>query len=386
MLLPHEALATSFHPPTFTYDFIMIVTEIANDFIKRLYKGLAKPATIIYRLLIFAMLIWFLTKYMMNTASNILGLFGQFILIYLTYEFALKSDVFFTWFYYPIVDALYDLSGYIMMTSANMTPKTSDFLYDGFVESDKVLKHLALAHFKIASSKASKINWIIFGGMEAAGTALAAFVLFIATWGLKIYFAIIFSIAIVSYHVLLAAFPFVIILAAYPQTRHIFWSTLRGFFRFAITPVFAAVALGVTLFVFENLHQEALNILATNNNLDADNQQDLTADFFLHSFISVFFSFVLLAKASDFAFIVTQGGGQPFGDFFSRVMSTAAGVTIAKIPVVGQAATAVGKGVKNAAQLGGKHGIQFAANQLSRSNTTPVVPPTTFGTYGSFKY
>lgn len=319
-----------------SYNFFMNVSMIANQFIIRLYEGLAEAAYVVYALMLSAMMIYFLYRYLTNTASNILAMFGQVLLVLVTYQFAFKSEIFLNWIYYPVIQSIYNMSGYILLVAANLPTNAPDHLYAGFLKVDIVLEDLLLAYMKVITAD-NPSAWDVFtGNFHDFLVAMAGGVLYILLALLKIFFVIIFSIAIASAHILLAAFPFTIVFAAYQQSRWIFGASVRGFFRFALTPVFAAIAMGISLYVFADLHRQAQIIL------DPDFAGDASDGFFMTSLIATVFSLYLMSKSSEFAGILTQGGAGMGLDWFQRGASVAPGYGSAPVNLIKNIGKTVG--------------------------------------------
>lgn len=346
-----------------SYVFIMKVVTIASRITTLLYSSLADAAYIIYALLLVAMMIYFLYRYLTNTASNILTMFGQVLLILVTYQFAFQSSVFLTYIYEPIMTSLYKMTGYIILIATEVTPHqgnsigASNYLNTAFMQSDYVLDSMIRAYEKITQHDAyNGDSW-----MERLFDKLGEWILLGLMNLLKVYFAIVFSIAIASAHILLAIAPFAIVFAAYAQTRWIFGSVTRGFFKFALTPIFAAIAMGVILYVFQDL----LNVAELF--LDTENPEHPPENFTAPSLIAVIFGFYLMSKSSEFASMMTQGGGGAVSDLFGHGVSMSMGYGAASIRPLKNWGQSAGMGGAKLAGKGAVSGYSSAAKFFTKS-------------------
>jgi hypothetical protein len=302
--------------------FISNIIESSQNYIHLLFRNFAvNIVDPIFTQIVFLVIIWYCIACFMKKPPDFIQTVIQVGMIVFINEVLFAKGVFIEWFYLPLSNSIYDLAGYIIgSTSKDLIGNVSagDLLIEGFriLEEQKDKFFMAARNVKAALPTgmnffAAVELWIIIG------------IFYLAVYLINFAFQIVFAMGILASTVMLSAMPFALALFVFPKTKHIFFNVVKSYFGFALMIPFAAVSMGITLFLINQLDGETVAMSGIDNKKMAamiKNPAQIV-DYFENILVVVFFSFIFLVKSSEFAFRVVSGGGSSFGNVSIPMMS-----------------------------------------------------------------
>jgi len=248
---------------------------------------------------------------------------GIVIAVPVVYAIAFSSTLFTDWFISPIFDTMFSLISLFLDTGG------SD-IKTAFANLDDIFGKIF-----VAVDQASKgvSGWDM---MQQAKLFVVQLVLGLTFGALYVIFFVLLIMGIFALHVFFVIGSIPIFLAAFPDTRHIFWAWLKAVLNYALIPVFTAIVMSITLFFLDSAITSVSEI-----NISEDGV--FTPEIGQAIFIGIM-SITFHLKAPEFAAALTGGQASGMSGFFGTVGSIGGGAALIsqKMGATG-AASSVGK-------------------------------------------
>jgi hypothetical protein len=270
--------------------FIRSVFTISSDFTLSLYEILTLDLHPLYTNILIILLVVQFTKIMMGS-GNVKGLINIFIAACIVNFLAFTSGAFQEWVYRPIMESVLSLASKVLVIG-------SDGIYEGAGSVEDSLD-LAFGNVDMIFAKMFAFGeWMISaGGFSVSGLVnlIKGLIFYGAFILLYFYFITIFVFGLIAGHIILAAAPFAILMAVYPQTRGLTFNVIRAFSGYSLTPFFAAIIMGITAHLLAGIQTSGDQIM------QLEQANNIPTSFFIQALLIAFFSKNLLSRATEFA-------------------------------------------------------------------------------------
>lgn len=218
----------------FVFNLLHTLQATLFNLLGMLIEYLHTPARILFTLYL---LFFFYSLLTGKIRGGLSSFFTSFLVVVVVYQFAFDPEQFREWFYEPILGASLKLS------AISLTGGADSSLAGMFTKIDEVFGRIFSAVDQVGE-KASFWTGDIWVSIQIYLIGGAMALIFGALYAI---FVILFIGGIIGIHILFVMFAVVGMLAAFPYTRHIFYSWLRGIFTYALIPVFTAIIMGITI-------------------------------------------------------------------------------------------------------------------------------------------
>lgn len=230
------------------------------------------------------------------------------VIIPLTFTMVFESSIYMDWIYGTFMDTSQHLSSFMASSGKNTSGlagifQSVDAIFGKIFSIIDVVYSKGGAWWHVGTNM--EIGIVIFGLTIVFGSLYAIFtVLIIQGW--------------LMLQLLIAVGGIPIILSGTPFTRHIFTSWLRACFQYALTPVFTAAVMGLTITALDSAvaHLQTIDIIK-NGVFNAD-----VGAVFLIGVVSIW----LHLKAPELASALTGGTMTQMGGAIGGAASLAGGV------------------------------------------------------------
>ena len=300
--------------------FVGKVIGITFEYSKTMFDAIASALYYDVLPVLYAiMLIWMIIRVMLGFESTILKVSINILLILMVTGMFFVNDNFVTWFYVPVISAVYDFTGFILMTAGGLTPdaQSNYSLIKGIHTIDTNLE--ALLNLGWASWDTLDFGIAGSGFLDKAGEWMQLLCMIAVINILTLAFAINLAIGIIAANIMVIAMPFGLACLPFEQTRFIFRNIMRGFFQYALIAPFAAAAIGFTLMLITDSVEIANQVVT--NELD---ETLIPWSTIRDIIIACVFSFFFVIKSSQFAAQIVTGSGSAFGNIFVPVAAMGA--------------------------------------------------------------
>lgn len=245
------------------------------------------------------------------------------VMLIVCYWLVFDASAFLSWVYEPLFSTSSQLTSFILKPTGDGT------ISDAYSQVDQAFTTIFKTSDTITNNATGiwervKV-WLVIGAL-----ALLFGILYAVFTGLLI-------LGMFALHVMMVLGGIIILLAAFPFTRSVFWAWLRACFNYALIPVFTAVVMAITL---QALNDAAKSMAEVNLLVEGVFTRPV-GTVFLIGVISLWFHL----KAPEFAALLT-GSTSTGGGFFGTVANVLSAGMNAKrgAAELGKDAYGVGKG------------------------------------------
>lgn len=217
--------------------------------------------------------------------------------------------------YEPSVETTKNLSAFVLETSSG-----------GKVGNDDSIK----SAMEIVTGQISQIYTINDrltdqaqeAGLTDIGTGLYSWflkiILMLVYTCLIVVFFTIYTVGLIGMHFILFFFPWAMLIGAFPFGRGVLINWFKSLISFGLVPVFASVAMGVTIFTLSDIAPRIAE------NMQGATTVDISSKVYQQALLIGLFSIFFHLKASEFAQTLTGSQVTNFGQFFGSVMGVGA--------------------------------------------------------------
>lgn len=341
---------------------------------------------------IFSNLIVMNTKYVQNIYGNLMESFGLFFRAFVTlytvyvgyrfYKAESKASVYdllisyliaagiyavvfeWTWFYDVIIETsvnlTLDLASFVISSATSLDGAIN---YNNVHEVFKSLDQTVIDFYTAIQSLSPKGNFIT-NAWRYVCFGLAMIPLFMAFLAMYAAFFVIFGVAFFSMFIFYVMGGICLLFAAFHETRHIFFTWVRGLLNYMLLAVFAAVIMGIC----GKGINDSVAIFAT----QSETASVIVSEAYLKVLIWCAFCLAMILKAPDFAAHMTgtmAGSTSGIAGALSAGTSALGGGILAggKLAGLGAASGAWSAGKWGAGKLGGMGGNALQALKNMRN-------------------
>lgn len=159
-------------------------------------------------------------------------------------------------------------------------------------------------------------------GLTDIGTKIYSYLLLILLMAvytvLSVVFFTIYTIGLIGMHFILFFFPWAMLIGAFPFGRGVLINWFKTIVSFGLVPVFASVAMGVTIYTLSSVAPKIAESMAGATTVS------ITSKVYQQALLIGLFSIFFHLKASEFAQTLTGSQVTNFGQFFGSVMGVGA--------------------------------------------------------------
>lgn len=250
----------------------------------------------------------------------------------------LDTAIFKKWVYQPIVGTTMQTANYILYVSSGKELSNTQPLLNSMAILERNFAKVGQVGVSYLQQEKKTQGGIVRNFDGYIGTVIKVGILTFLYAMLAIAYPFIYMLGLASIHILLAIAPICLMLGTIPKMRSMMMNWLREIGTFAFIPIFASIAMGLTVFILNQTTQELDALI---NSESADIPEGVFLKLGLVGLFSIFFHI----KSTSFAARVLGGQDSNFGQAFST--ASTAGMGAAKA-ASGKAIAASGLGAVGA--------------------------------------
>lgn len=293
------------------YQLISQNIAVMHRFVIKLFDDIASQTRGIFIIGVLTYIFFTIAKWWQTRQIQIAHFAAMMAGMMFAYYTVYIPGTFETWIYNPVIKTTIRLTSYILQSSAGDIIGGGDPIQNTLVTMEsQIRKIMDIGNILMSKGQDSGLLNIV----EGLQYTLKGFAVSIVYMALMLVFGIMYMLGIIAMHFLLVFAPISILIGSIPSMRWLLVNWLKALFTYALVPVFAGVAMGATLFILQDVSNEAAAWAASSTD---EPPQSL----YTRIIIVGLFSFYFHLKASEFAAMIIGGTSSNFGSVFAATTS-----------------------------------------------------------------
>lgn len=328
---------------TLLYKMIKEPIIASEKFVFRIFEELGKQIKGIFVIAVSGYLFITIVQWMWKRELQLIQTLLTLFMMIFAWQIVYHNDAFDRFVYTPIIQTTESAAGFMIVTASGGTSSYGE----GALQD-------TLQTMQQEMAKINTINEAYLQRAEDEGRlrVVSAFKywikgLFVSViyGALALVFCFLYMIGIVAIHFMLVLTPFVIVMGSIPQLRGIFKNWGKTIFTFSLMPVFASIAMGLTIFIIGDLADQA--VYAAGKMAEG---QKMPEGLYLMIIGTGIISIFMHLKAAEFASHLAGGPLSNFGQLAGAGIAAATGAAKA-YGAAPAGRLAVSKGINPAASM-----------------------------------
>lgn len=326
-----------------TYAIAGKMLDVTEHFSLAISASIAGAFKVIFIPLATLGIIFIFAKYLFTRNVPLLDTFYLFLALTISSQIAFNPGLFKFLIYDTFFETLYALDKFIIQSVGSNLPGISTVTFNGLAGMFKTVDMTFMSILKFCGNIISDSN--LFTKIPIM---IQAFILYFLYLFLGAYFLVIFTVSIFSAHMMIVLLPIAISIYPFRRFRNYTTNLLQGLLHYGLISVFACIAIGIVIFMCNDLSREAADLTALKKG-------EIPAGFLIQAIMTSFLGIFLLKISSEIAMRVSNTSSSQIGGAFPMVIGGA--IAVAKGSAV--AAPIIARGGYKAA-LGATAGVTTA--------------------------
>ena len=278
-----------------SYSIMNSFITTLDDFIRYMFPTMMEDFKGLFITISTLFLVFYFFR-MLNGQVHIDGLIKLFISISLINVFVFTSEHYYNYIYDTVKNVTLGFPAYIISLSSGGVGST---LEEMFLNLDQLSSNIHAVTAKMWASAPTPFAANFFVVL------FKVLVLNTCYFILKMMFIWLFIAATYSVYIMLTVFPFGIALAPFEQMRGLFFNMLKGLSSYMLVPVFAAIIMGIALYMSTDVSEQASFFISNGTTIPLDD--DGFRFFYSKAVMISLLSMLMLIKVPEFSNQIMAG-------------------------------------------------------------------------------